>query len=250
MPSFALLCSPLLFVALLLHLDGVASHRHHQLRTGNDFDQDHDHDQHHGHHHDHHRLQEAEGDTGEGGIVCGVTEPNEQEKLQLQQEEEAWSEVNGECTMDSCPFLESQLTSEQTININVKWHVVYNSAGTAGVTASAISSSIAFLNSEFASTGFSFTLLTIDTPRYSDYLYDTTLGEENDLKVNRVGDATTLNIWSVGTVTIDNRNSCGYARFPWDYSQYGYLDGVVIAQATFVPGNTAGDCLVHEVGHW
>jgi len=65
----------------------------------------------------------------------------------------------------------------------------------------------------------------------------------------RVGNATTLNIWSTG--------ACGYlgwATFPWSYASAPSKDGVVVLYSS-VPGGTAapynqGDTATHEIGHW
>ena len=187
MPFFSFLRISLFFVAFV-HIDqaSVTAQHHHQLRDGTPYD----HDRHHGHH----RLQEQlDVDGGDGGINCGTESPDEDEKLLLKQEEEAWLQIHG-----------SEISPEQTTNVYIKWHRVQTSAGTGGVTDAQILNAISRLNQEFASAGFSFSLLTGTTVTNSGFYFYHTLPAELSIKANRVGDATTLNIWSVGTFTLPN----------------------------------------------
>jgi len=70
----------------------------------------------------------------------------------------------------------------------------------------------------------------------------------------REGNASTLNIYSVGFESGDGEGLLGYATFPSDYSGAPKDDGVVLLYSS-VPGGSMpkfnqGKTLTHEVGHW
>jgi len=70
----------------------------------------------------------------------------------------------------------------------------------------------------------------------------------------RVGDASTLNIYTVGHAFGDGDSVLGYATFPDEYEAKPALDGVVLLYTTLPQGSLApynqGRTLTHEVGHW
>ncbi|KAH7345427.1 hypothetical protein B0J17DRAFT_693118 [Rhizoctonia solani] len=127
---------------------------------------------------------------------------------------------------------------------------------------SQINDSIAVLNADYRSSGFSFKLAS------SKYITNETwfnwAGPEPDLPqftyqtamktALRQGDASTLNIYSTGFTSITNPNLLGYATFPTYYKSAPANDGVVIRYSTVPGGSSAplnlGKTLTHEVGHW
>jgi hypothetical protein len=137
--------------------------------------------------------------------------------------------------------------------IPVYWHNINNSAGTGVVpTAKQISDQIAVLNAAYASSGFSFSLVSTDTSN-NDAWYTTTNGTtaERAMKTAlRKGGSNALNVYANNM----GGGLLGWATFPWDYASNPQLDGVVILSGS-VPGGSAapynlGDTGTHEVGHW
>ncbi|WP_377643752.1 zinc metalloprotease [Oryzobacter terrae] len=136
-----------------------------------------------------------------------------------------------------------------TATVDVYAHVITD--GTSKVTATMISDQIAVLNSAYASSGFTFTLVSTDTTRNARWYQNLRSGSkvEKDMKrALRQGDMGDLNIY-----TADLANSLlGWATFP--KASYDSYDGVVLLD-TSLPGGSAtnydqGDTGTHEVGHW
>lgn len=77
---------------------------------------------------------------------------------------------------------------------------------------------------------------------------------DRQIKTYRVGDAKTLNIYTVGHNAASNY--AGYSAYPSDYNFRPQNDGIVMTY-NFLPGADPaingyndGSLLVHEVGHW
>ena len=73
-------------------------------------------------------------------------------------------------------------------------------------------------------------------------------------EVFRNGNASTLNIWSVGFMEGEGKGLLGYATFPSDYESAPHMDGVVLLHSTMPDNGDApynkGRTLTHEAGHW
>ncbi len=135
--------------------------------------------------------------------------------------------------------------------IGVYVHVITNGS-TGNVSDSTIASQISVLNAAYASTGFSFRL--ISTDRTSNATWYTaqpgTSAETNMKNALRKGTAQNLNLY------LNNMGGglLGWATFPWDYTASPKMDGVVVLSASLPGGSAApynlGDTATHEVGHW
>ncbi|KAF9039233.1 hypothetical protein BJ165DRAFT_1352080, partial [Panaeolus papilionaceus] len=122
-----------------------------------------------------------------------------------------------------------------------------------------IRSQIAVLNRDFENTGVSYQLVAID--RYYNYdwfhsAYPGTAARDAMLRALRKGGPLDLNIFSTA---LDRPPSgvqrlLGFATFPWEYANAGYLDGVILDWQTLPggnsPGTNTGKIGTHEVGHW
>ena len=138
--------------------------------------------------------------------------------------------------------------------IDVYFHVINRgtSLSQGNVPDSQIASQIAVLNSSFASTGWSFNLVSTDRTTNSTWYtaLDGSTAERQMKEALRQGTADDLNIYTSNL----GGGMLGWATFPSSYSSNPSYDGVVILYSS-VPGGTAapynlGDYAVHEVGHW
>lgn len=136
--------------------------------------------------------------------------------------------------------------------ISVYWHTITNSSGQGAPTSAQINSQINVLNAAYASTGWSFTLVSTDTTANNTW-YTVTSGSAAETAMKtalRQGSADDLNIYSANI----GQGLLGWATFPSSYASAPSKDGVVILTAS-LPGGTAapynlGDTATHEVGHW
>jgi hypothetical protein len=137
--------------------------------------------------------------------------------------------------------------------INVYWHVINNgsSLSQGNLPDSQINSQISVLNAAYASTGWSFNL--VSTDRTTNATWYTCAGGTCETQMKnalRQGSADDLNIYSNNM----GQGLLGWATFPSSYTSQPNLDGVVLLYSS-VPGGTAapynlGDTGTHEVGHW
>lgn len=138
-------------------------------------------------------------------------------------------------------------------NINVYFHVVRKGTGIANgdVPSSMITDQINVLNAAYASTGWSFTLVSTDRTTNTTWYNGCYGSSESAMKsALRQGTADDLNIYTCNP----SGGILGYATFPSSYNSAPSKDGVVILYAS-VPGGGAvpydeGDTATHEVGHW
>ncbi|KAJ2915016.1 hypothetical protein MD484_g5383, partial [Candolleomyces efflorescens] len=143
--------------------------------------------------------------------------------------------------------------------ISVHFHVV--AAGTTlsqgYIPDSQIQAQINVLNQDYASTGLTFVLA--NTTRTINSGWFNNAGPNNSQQTAmknalRVGNAATLNVYTVGFKSSSTSGLLGYATFPSSYSSAPKDDGVVFLFSS-VPGGTTtnyngGQTLTHEVGHW
>ena len=137
--------------------------------------------------------------------------------------------------------------------IPVYVHRIYNTgAASESVTTAQITSQIAVLNAAYASTSFSFSLVSTDNTNNASW-YTTTPGTTGETQMKnalRQGGSNALNLY------VNNMGGglLGWATFPSSYASSPKMDGVVCLFSSFPGGSAApynlGDTATHEVGHW
>ena len=114
-----------------------------------------------------------------------------------------------------------------------------------------ITDQIAVLNAAYASTGWTFNLVSTDRTTNSTWHANCYGSAESAMKTAlRKGTAQDLNLYTCSP----SGGILGYATFPSSYASQPKLDGVVILYSS-LPGGTAapynlGDTATHEIGHW
>jgi len=140
---------------------------------------------------------------------------------------------------------------------NVSFTAVYANKTVEGgyVPADRIKSQIERLNLDYKSTGFSFMLINttwVENPGWFVDVYPGSDTEKEMKEAHNIGDAATLNIYSMNFNT--STRSLGTASMPSFYFRQPKLDGVMVRH-TALPGGSMknfdmGRTLTHEVGHW
>ena len=138
-------------------------------------------------------------------------------------------------------------------NISVYFHVINKGSGTSNgdISSSMITQQMNVLNSAFAGTGWSFTLVSTTRTTNTTWYNGCYGSSETAMKAAlRQGTADDLNIYTCNP----SSGILGYATFPSSYSSSPSRDGVVLLHSS-LPGGTAapyneGDTGTHEVGHW
>lgn len=136
--------------------------------------------------------------------------------------------------------------------ISVYWHTITNTSGQGAPTSAQINNQLSVLNAAYASTGWQFNLVSVDTTANNTW-YTVGYGSaaEDQMKnALRQGTADDLNIYSANI----GGGLLGWATFPSDYAANPKDDGLVILNQS-LPGGTAapynlGDTATHEIGHW
>lgn len=146
-----------------------------------------------------------------------------------------------------------------TATLDVYFHVVYANKTYEGgyVPDSQIHDQIKVMNQDYNSTGISFNLVNISRIESEDMFLRVAPESEQEAglkKVFRHGNASALNVYTVGLAEGDGRGLLGYATFPADFNSNPMNDGVVLLYST-MPGSSQpkynmGRTLVHEAGHW
>ncbi len=140
-----------------------------------------------------------------------------------------------------------------TGNIKVAFHVIYNpTTGEGNIPQSQIDAQIAKLNSDYAGTGFTFSLASVDRTGNRKW-FGMTPGTGNETQAKNtlaITPATRFNVYTAKP----GQGLLGWATFPWSYAETSKNHGVVMHYAS-VPGGTLapynlGRTLVHEAGHY
>jgi hypothetical protein len=175
---------------------------------------------------------------------CGTTELDEVTRTAIDREVSEYMAAHADDT----------IANATGGNIPVYWHVINNgtSLSQGNIPDSQITASINVLNSAYAGTGWTFTLVSTDRTTNSSWYTagPGTTNERNMKQALRQGSANDLNIYSSNP----GGGLLGWATFPSSYQSRPWDDGVVILFSS-VPGGTAapynqGDTATHEVGHW
>ncbi|THH12916.1 hypothetical protein EW146_g7254 [Bondarzewia mesenterica] len=146
-----------------------------------------------------------------------------------------------------------------TYTIPVYFHVISqdSTAGGGNIPDSQIADQISVLNADYAGTGLTFSLA--GTTRTVNSNWFNNVGPSSSLQTTmknqlRQGDATALNLYSVGFTSGSGAGLLGYSTFPSSYSSSPNDDGVVFLFSSVPGGSTAdynlGRTVTHEVGHW
>ena len=138
--------------------------------------------------------------------------------------------------------------------INVYFHVINKGTGIANgdVPLSQISDQVRILNNAYASTGWSFNLISVTrTTNATWYTMGYGSAAESQAKAAlRQGTATDLNIYSANL----GGGLLGWATFPSSFASDPLDDGVVVLYSSLPGGSAApyneGDTATHEAGHW
>jgi hypothetical protein len=138
--------------------------------------------------------------------------------------------------------------------INVYFHVINRGSGISNgdISQTMIDDQIDVLNAAFASTGWSFTLVSVDrTNNATWYTAGPGTSAERQMKTAlRQGSADDLNLYSSNP----GGGLLGWATFPSSYASNPSQDGVVLLYSSLPGGSAApynlGDTGTHEVGHW
>ena len=130
--------------------------------------------------------------------------------------------------------------------VPVYFNVMRSATGRGDVTNRQISRQIAVLNSDYAGTGFSFTLAGIR--RYKNNAWHQDMQSAHYRTVTRRGGARALNVWLV------DFSYLGISTFPWDYRQKRAVDGIRVHWDSLPGGSiihfNLGGTATHETGHW
>jgi hypothetical protein len=138
--------------------------------------------------------------------------------------------------------------------INVYFHVINQGIGieNGDLSLSMIQGQIDVLNTAYASTGWTFNLVSVDRTTNSSWytMGPGTTAERAAKTALRQGTADDLNIYTCNP----GGGLLGWATFPSSYRTNPLNDGVVVLYSS-LPGGTAtpyneGDTATHEVGHW
>lgn len=146
---------------------------------------------------------------------------------------------------------QSRATSAVLKNIPVAFHVIY-SGTTGNISDATIAAQIQVLNDAYASSGFSFSLSSVDRTNNSTWFAMTpgSSAETNAKNALNITPQTKLNFYSANP----GQGLLGWATFPWSLASAPTKDGVVVLYSSLPGGNAVpyneGDTGTHEVGHW
>jgi len=186
------------------------------------------------------------------GLRCGAVHPDADTALEV--EAFAQSYLSGGITANGKP---GGSTPPPTVTggvINVYFHVINKGTGISNgdIPDSQIQSQMNVLNAAYASTGWSFNLVSVDRTTNATWyaMGHGSTAEAQAKAALRQGSADDLNVYTANP----GGGLLGWATFPSNYASAPSKDGVVLLYSS-VPGGSAapynlGDTGTHEVGHW
>ncbi|KAG2024069.1 metalloprotease [Coprinopsis cinerea AmutBmut pab1-1] len=148
--------------------------------------------------------------------------------------------------------------SDDKYNIDVHFHVINtgDSLAEGNLDDSHIEAQIAVLNEDYASTGFSFTLVNITRTLNADWFDNAVFRNSYDAEMKRAlrtGGPETLNIFTVGFTT-RHPLFTGYSSYASMMRTEPEIDGLVVRYNTLpgvgVPPYNMGRSATHTLGHW
>jgi hypothetical protein len=133
--------------------------------------------------------------------------------------------------------------------IDVYFHVIH-SGSSGDLSQQDVDDQMRVLNDAYASTGWSFNLVSTDWTDNATWFAMGSSGETAAKAALRQGTADDLNIYTANP----SGGYLGWATFPWNYASNSSYDGVVLLYSSLPGGSAApyneGDTATHEVGHW
>ena len=183
-------------------------------------------------------VQEPGSATAHRG--CATVEPSDTAKAQIEDQIAAHMAAHAN---------ESAAVGPIAVHV----HRIHASNGTGGnVSSQMLSDQINVLNAAYASSGFSFQVVSTDDSN-NDAWYGATPGSTAETQMKNAlhtGGAADLNFYTNNM----GQGLLGWATFPSDYSKSPSMDGVVILYSSLPGGSAApynlGDTATHEIGHW
>jgi len=167
-----------------------------------------------------------------------------------------------ELTLDQVDVIErdyAQLRAQRASTVpsggvvDVYVHVLYNpTTGKGNIPQSMVDDQIQVLNDSYASTGWSFNLVSTDFTGKKNWftMGPGTTPEANAKASLRQGTAYDLNLYTANP----GGGLLGWSTFPWDYAGNPDDDGVVVLFDSLPGGGAApydeGATATHEIGHW
>ncbi|EAU83863.2 metalloprotease [Coprinopsis cinerea okayama7 len=148
---------------------------------------------------------------------------------------------------------------DATATLDVYFHIVHANKTSEGgyVTDEQIEEQMEIMNKSYEPTGLSWNLVNVTRIKSPEWFAAVSPGSKDEIQMKktfRYGNASALNIWTVGFREGEGAGLLGYATFPSDYKDEPEVDGVVLLYSTMPGGSSApydkGMTLVHEVGHW
>lgn len=158
------------------------------------------------------------------------------------------------------PVNAKKILVDTEVVVPLAWHVIYREGTFEGgyLTEDLVEGWIAAVNEHYNSTGITFALDSLDaTENVTWFIGADPVARkvQDEMKASlRVGNASVLNIYSVGFGSRTTKELLGYSTYPWVYENSTIDDGVVILFSS-LPGGTKenfdeGKTLTHEIGHW
>ncbi|MEO5988646.1 MAG: M43 family zinc metalloprotease [Candidatus Eisenbacteria bacterium] len=144
-----------------------------------------------------------------------------------------------------------ELGVQATGSIKIAWHVIYSGAE-GNIPQSQIDAQIAYMNSRYAGTGFTFSLASVDRTDNRRW-FGMTPGTGKESQAKNALALDVLHRFNVYTCK-PGQNLLGWATFPNSYAEDNKLHGVVIHYGSVPGGYLApydlGGTLAHEAGHY
>lgn len=139
--------------------------------------------------------------------------------------------------------------NRELVNVQVAWHVLFNSSGQGNIEQSMIEDQIEVLNDAYALYDIFFTLSSVDYTQNDNWFNDMSAYENTYKQQLNIDPVHYLNIYSGNMPGL-----LGWSYLPYQWPENSYMHGVCLLYSS-LPGGTAypynqGDTATHEVGHY